>query len=262
MKALFSLLFIFFLISCKKESSFAEDIILDFPKDTPMKIQDFNEDLDESGANLLYIGYEQKKINVRYYQYAIPSPPVIQELNETDADYKKRIKKSNDSAMALVKNYFREEDIPVSSEKININSLSNKNLEIYIKENDTIPLYKRSFYMHEIKKYKAFPVFIKNISNTILKIPIEPINFIFYFKNEKKQYQSLRNSSYMICGSGTNTKPYYELKPNEILIYAYPYFKDGEKRSGKLKFYNTSSKDFEISIDKKIIDSQRETHIE
>jgi hypothetical protein len=265
MKVLFSILLISLLIGCKKEKSFADDIILAYPKDTQMKMQEFNEDLDESGGNLLYIGYEQKKIDVKYYEYTIPPPPVIQKLNENDVDYEKRIKKSNDSAKALVKNYFRQEEIPVLFEKRNnsfTDSLSNKNLEIYVKENDTIPLYKKSFYTHEIKKYKAFPVFIKNISNKILKVPAEPIDLMFYFKNERKQYQSLRNSSYLICGWGTNERRYYELKPNQILIYTYPYFKGGEKRSGKLKFHNTSSKNFEISINKKIIDNQRETHLE
>jgi len=265
MKVLFSILLLSVLIGCKKEKSFADDIVLDFPEDIQMKTQRFNEDLDEYGSDLLYIGYEKNKIDVKYYEYSIPPPPTIQNNNETDIDYEKRIKKSNDSAKALVKNYFRKEELqnlPEKKDNSFIDSLSDKNLQICVKENDTIPLYKRSFYTNEIKKYKAFPVFIKNISNKILKIPAESIYLMFYFKNEKEQYQFLRNSSYMICGWGTRLKSYYELKPNEILIYAYPYFKKGEKRNAKIKFYNASSKNFEISFDKKIINNQRETFLE
>jgi hypothetical protein len=56
----------------------------------------------------------------------------------------------------------------------------------------------------------------------------------------------------MICGTETNFS-LFQLKPNEILVYAYPYFKKGKTHKAKVKFYDASSKEFNISIDEKII---------
>ena len=64
----------------------------------------------------------------------------------------------------------------------------------------------------------------------------------------------------MICGIETDFYSYFELKPNEILIYGFPYLEKGTKRKAKMKFYNASSKEFEISIDEKIIKNQRDRH--
>ena len=141
---------------------------------------------------------------------------------------------------------------------ISFDLLSNKNLEIIVRENDTIPLYKKIMGTTDIKTYKAFPVFIKNISNKILKIPETLTTASLYFQNNEKKFQYLRNSNYMICGTRYEPR-YFELKPNEILIYAYPYLKKGKKRKAKINFYDASSKEFEISIDEKIIKNQRGT---
>ena len=81
------------------------------------------------------------------------------------------------------------------------------------------------------------------------------------FDNERKNFYYLRNSNYMICGIETNFYSYFELKPNEILVYAYPYFKKGKKHKAKVKFYDASSKEFDISIDYKIIENQRNRYI-
>ena len=274
MKYWFILILGFILIGCKKKS-FAEKISLVFPQNTKMKMQDFNEDMDEIGQSLIYIGKENPEIDVKYFRGNIYSPEPFQDIKESNENYEKRINRSKDSISSLIKPFFRIEEIKTFSEKkkyiidslTDSNSeiitadfppdlLSNKNLEIIVKEKDTIPLYKKIMGKTEIKIYKAFPIFIKNISKEVLKIPVNS-EVSFYFQNNEMKNQFLRNSNYMICGTGQHVR-YFEIKPNEILIYAYPFFKKGKKLKGKIKFYNTSSREFEISIDDKIINSQRD----
>lgn len=114
-----------------------------------------------------------------------------------------------------------------------------------------------------IKKYFAFPVFIKNISDKILRIPTESKRTALYiYEDNLDRFYFARNSNYMICGITGGIYSYIELKPNEILVYAYPYFKSGTKQKAKMKFYNASSKEFEISIDDTTIKSQRDKRYE
>lgn len=143
----------------------------------------------------------------------------------------------------------------MNTEENIFDSLTNKNLSIIVKEKDTIPFYTSNYETNEIKKYKAFPVFIKNISSKTLKIPVQAKGVALYvFNNEK--FQFIRNSNYMICGTVTNFNPYFELKPNEILVYSFVHLKKGEKRKAKIVFFKAFSSDFEISIDKNIIKNQ------
>ncbi len=283
-KTFYFLLISFLLMSCSKEKTFADDIVLTFPKDPKMKTQEFNEDMDEFGANLFYIGKIRQDIDVKYFKGFIISPEPIHRINESDKDYEKRIKKTKDSTNALTKQFFKIEEIKTfikKNERINnsltnkiveeplmdfpFDLLSNKTLEIIVRQNDTIPLYKKAMGTTKIKSYKAFPVFIKNISDQILRIPAtinSSSTFLYTFDNEAKAFFLTKNYSYWFCGTGTDYYSYFELKPNEILIYAYPYFKTGTKRKAKMKFYNASSKEFEISIDENIIKNQRDKRYE
>lgn len=264
MKSIYFLLISFSIISCVKEKTFADNISLVFPKNTKMKIQEFNEDGNESGTNLLYIGKIKPNIDIKYFSTILQEPPPPPKFKEKTEDYKRRIKKTEDSVKHSKNLYFRTESIKIfdGKEISFMDSLSNKNLEIIVKENDTIPLYKRDYDTKEIKRYRAFPVFIKNISGKVLKIPEESSGVAFYFQNDKKQSQYLKNSNYKIYNCiPIPSHPYFELKPNEILIYAYPYFKKGGKRKAKVIFYNAFSKEFNISIDENIIKNQRDTRI-
>jgi hypothetical protein len=63
----------------------------------------------------------------------------------------------------------------------------------------------------------------------------------------------------MICGTTLGLENYFELKPNEIMIYSFPHLKKGSKRKAKIVFFEAFSKEFEISIDEKIIQNQRTT---
>ena len=244
----FYLLFISILIISCQEKTFADDITLVYPKNTKMKIQEFNEDLDEFGTEIIYFGKHNKKIEVKYYENCC-TPPI--ELNETEKNYSHLLP------------YFRKQNLKQGEThyKEMSQDLNSRNLEIIVKEKDTIPLYKNNGFENKLKKYKAFPVFIKNISSKTLKIPVTTIFSFLFFKNENNKWQSVRNSRYMIEGYGNENHPFFEIKPNEILVYAIPYFKKGKTHKAKVKFYDASSKEFDISIDYKIIENQRNRYI-
>lgn len=247
-------------IGCKDEKSFADDIVFSFPKDEKLTIQKFNEDGNEEGTNLLYKGAILPKIEVKYFKDVLSEPPPPPKINETEKKYSERINDFRDSLNHIKSPYFRNEEIEILETKEDFyDSLSNKNILIIVKENDTIPLYKRDYRTDEIKKHKAFPVYIKNISNKTLKIPIEASGVALYISNEK-QFQYIKNNDYYVCITGLPTNSYFELKPNEILIYSFPHLKKGEKQKAKISFYNALSKEFEISVDEKIISTQRFTH--
>lgn len=263
-KILYSLLISFLLMSCSKEKTFADDIVLTFPKDTKMKTQEFNEDSNEGGENLIYIGKIKSNIDVKYYENLLSPPPPPPDKFELEKEYSSRIKKLEDSLLKEKNVFFRNEEFSFLYSKNNdSDSLSNKNLKIIVKKNDTIPLYKKDYDTKVIKKYYAFPVFIKNISTKVLRIPTESKSTALYvFDNDTKRFFFTKNHNYWICGMGSDIYSYIELKPNEILIYSYPYFKSGTKQKAKIKFYNASSKEFEISIDENIIENQRDKRYE
>ncbi len=264
-KIFYFLLISFLLMNCSKEKTFADDIVLTFPKETKMKTQEFNEDSNEGGENLIYIGKIKSNIDVKYYQNILEPPPPPPYFNESEKDYLLRMKKLEDSIQNEKNPFFRTDKFPFlySKNDNSVDSLSNKNLQIIVKQNDTIPLYKKDFDTKIIKKYYAFPVFIQNLSDKVLRIPTESKSTALYIYDDNlEKFYFARNSNYMICGMGSDSYFYFELKPNEILIYAYPYFKKGTKRKAKMKFYKASSKEFEISIDENIIKNQRNKHYE
>ena len=259
----YNLLFVTLLIISCQEKTFADNITLVYPKNTKMKIQEFNEDGNLGGNNLIYVGKIIPKIDVRYYESILPAPPPPpNEINKKY--YNEKNNKEIDSIYLNKKPYFKRNLLKINFSKENepYDSLTNKNLEIIVKQKGTIPIYKQDYITHQFKTFKAFPIFIKNISNKTLKIPTESKGVAFYaFDNDRKNFYYLRNSNYMICGYGLENRPYFELKPNEILIYAYPFFKKGKIHKAKVKFYDASSKEFNISIDEKIIKNQYDRYI-
>lgn len=247
------------LFSCNKEKTFADDIVLSIQKDEKLTIQKLNEDGNELGTNLLYKGYDSSIVVVKYFENMMPEPLPPPSINENEKKLSERINAFRDSLNHIKSPYFRNEEIEILETKENLyDSLSNKNISIIVKENDTIPLYKRDYGTKELKKHKAFPVFIKNISPKTLKIPIEAKSVALYVLNNK-QFQYIRNSNYMICGAYAPIERFFELKPQEILIYSFPHLEKGEKRKAKISFFKAKSKEFEISIADKIIKKQRAT---
>lgn len=261
----FYLIFTSILIISCQEKTFADDITLVYPKNTKMKIQEFNEDGNLGGSNLIYVGKIIPKINIQYYDSILPEPPPPpKKNNEIDKSFNERNKKEIDSVYLSKKPYFKRNLLKINFSKENepYDSLTNKNLQIIVKQKDTIPIYKQDYITHQFKTFKAFPVFIKNISNKTLKIPTESRSVAFYaFNNERKNFYYLRNSNYKVFGLETYFYSYFELKPNEILVYAYPYFKKGKTHKAKVKFYDASSKEFDISIDEEIIKNQYDRYI-
>lgn len=253
MKILKLLLFILIIVSCK-EKTFADDIILDFPKGEKLTFQEFNNDLTEIGTSIIYIGESNPQIAIKYYKYILPPRLPPSKFIENSDENSKAEKKFEDSIELANQSFFTAENIQIlkTTETFG-NSLNGKNLSIIVREKDTIPLYKQYYKTKEIRKYKAFPIFIKNISTKVLKIPTNAKTVELWILNNK-QFRYVRNSDYTFVGEGGSpTIPYFELKPDEILVYSCPYFKKGEKRKTKIKFYNAESKEFEMSIDEKII---------
>jgi hypothetical protein len=258
MKNLKYLILLLILFSCK-EKTFADDIVLNFPKNEKLTTQKFNEDGNEMGTNLIYFGKIDSVNIVKYYLDMFPEPPPSPKEFENKNDYHDRIAAFNDSIKNRRDDYFRTEEIPFLSTLDNLtDSLSNKTLSIIVKQRDTIPLYKKDYNDDKIKKHKAFPIFIKNISGKTLKIPIEFIGTILYVKSVNK-YQMVRNSNYQIMNClQLPENEYFKLNPNEIMIFAFPHLQKGKTRKAKIIYYNAESKEFDISIDEKIISSQRE----
>ncbi|WP_131725322.1 hypothetical protein [Chryseobacterium sp. Leaf180] len=245
---------------CKEEKSFADDIVLSFPKEEKLSFQNFNDDMNEMGTYLIYIGKDASVINVKYYKYIFPPPPPPPKINENTEEYMQARKHFEDSINFIYRPFFNPEAIQIKETEEDLyKTINNQTTQIIVKEKDTIPLYARNYETEEVKKYKAFPVFIKNISSKTLRIPIEAQAVGLYILNDKK-FQYIRNSDYLICGMGSPKNPYFELKPNEILIYSYPHLKKGHKRKGKISFHKATSKEFEISIDEEIIKNQRSIH--
>ncbi|PQA91264.1 hypothetical protein SAMN05421796_101156 [Chryseobacterium piscicola] len=256
----FLLILTILLIGCKKEKTFADNLVLSFPKGEKLSFQNFNYDMNEMGTSLIYIGKENRNIDVKYYKYILPPPPPPPKSNENAAEYSKARKKFEDSINFIYRPFFNPEAIQIKETgEYLYETINNQTTQIIVKEKDTIPLYARNYEIEEVKKYKAFPVFIKNISPKTLRIPVEAQVVGLYVLKDKK-FQYIRNSDYLICGMGFPKNRYFELKPNEILIYSFPHLKKGEKRKAKISFYKATSKDFEISIDEKIIKNQRSTH--
>lgn len=248
-------------IGCKEEKTFADDIVLIFTKDEKLTIQEFNEDGNEAGTNLFYKGYDSGKVEIKYFKNIMPEPPPPPGIDENEKKLSDRINTFRDSLKNVQSPYFRNEEIEIFETKEDLyESLSNKNLAVTVKEKDTIPLYKRDYGTDKIKKHKAFPVFIKNISTKTLRIPIDGPAVALYVSNNS-QFQFIRNSNYTIMNClELPENPYFELKPNEILIYSFPHLEKGNKRNAKIVFFKAFSKEFEISIDEKIIKNQRSTH--
>lgn len=245
----FLLILIVLLTACKEEKNLTEDIVLDFPKDEKLTFQEFNEDLTHRGTSLIYIGQIRPQIVVKYYKYIMPP---VTPYND-DIQNSKTRKKIEDSIELSQQSFFKTEKIKIlETNEVFAASLNSKNLSILVREKDTIPLYKQYYKTNEIKRYKAFPVIIKNISTKVLKIPTDAKSVDLWILNNT-QFRYVRNSNYIFRGSELQKISYFELKPDEILIYSCPYFKKGEKRKAKIKFGTAESNEIEISVDENII---------
>lgn len=245
----FLLILTVLLIGCKKEKTFADDIVLSFPKDEKMTFQQFNEGIGESGTGIIYIGKDTNNIEVKYFQSMIPAPPPPPgyELDSFDIGKQKIMSSYFHDAFSRMKD---------SEKPVRFDSLSENNVKIVAKIKDTIPKYAYNYDTETLKKYKAFPVFIKNISGRKL-ILIEFKNFPLTVLNDKNKWQMIWNDNVFICGDSRWQYHYWELNPNEIMVLSVNYLTG--KNKGKFKIWtgNSLSDEFTMNYDKQIVKDQR-----
>lgn len=255
---IFVYLFLFSVVLSCHEKSYADTISFEYPQNSTMKIQAFNASDDGYFSNLFYIGPYQAKINVKYFLSPFPPPPIPFKEGESAKEHDLRVSNYLDSLKTVINPFFNYHKLNVKNDLRfpMIDSLNNKNFSIVVKQNDTIPLYKKAYGSDSIKAYKAFPVFIKNISAKTINFPLATEIGLSILQSKKWWY--IRNNNQMTCGTGRDKILYIELKPNEIMAYAIPFFKKGKKNNFRVEFYNIHSQEFELSIDKNIIIQQRQ----
>lgn len=245
----FLLILIIFLISCKEEKTFADDIVLSFPKDEKLTFQQFNEGIGESGSGIIYIGEGTKRIDVKYYKSLTPPPP-------PNPNYK--ITRQNLKLEKELSKYFHPDfdRIKFNDKAIEFDSLSENNIKLEFRIKDTIPKYAYNYETGNIKKYKAFPVFIKNISGRKLLFP-ELKNLVLVTRNSNNKWQIIWNDDAFICGDSRWQYRYWEFNPNEIMILSINYLNG--KHKGKFKIWtgSFSSDEFTMNYDKQIVKDQR-----
>lgn len=246
MKKLLYLIFILGVISCKKES-FTDSITLHYEKKENLTFQHFNEGLGESGTGIIYIGKETSSINVKYYKTMLappPPPPGFKIEQDSVRDY------------ILSKYFYPSLDrITFSKKDIVYDSLSPENVKIIAKVQDTIPKYAYNFETKTLKKYKSFPVFIKNISGRTLILP-EFKNLFPAILNDKKKWQLLKNDNALVCGDPSWNRIYWELGSDEIIVASVNFLPGKDKGEFKLSFGRATSEPFTMNYDKKIIKDQ------
>ena len=115
----YNLLFVSLLIISCQEKTFADDITLVYPKNTIMKIQEFNEDGNLGGDNLIYVGKIIPNIDVKYYESILPPPPPPMIINEIDKSFNERNKKEIDSIYLSKKPYFKRNLLKINFSKEN-----------------------------------------------------------------------------------------------------------------------------------------------
>lgn len=253
-KTFYYLLISSLLMSCSKEKTFADDIVLTFPKDEKLTFQEFNEGIGENGTGVIYIGKDIPNVNVKYFASMIPAlpPPPGYKIDSINLRNQKMFSK-----------YFHNsfDRMKYSEKPVVFDSLSENNIKIVAKTQDTIPKYAYNYDNEKIKKYKAFPVFIKNISGKKLRLP-EFKNLPFAFLNDKEKWQIVWNDNAFVCGDTSWNHIYWDFEPNEILIIAVNFFDGKTKGKFKVEFFNELSSDsFEMSYDPIIIKNQRRNDI-
>lgn len=251
----FLLVVIVLLTGCKERKTFADDIVFVYPKEIKMEIQEFNSDSIDFGSNVLYKGFFKDSIQIKYFKDIdwIPSPPQIGEKEQLDYNIKKSVLP-----------YFHEQSFQgISSENVKkTDDLNSKKIEIVVKENDTIPLYKLR--NDKIISFKSYPIFIKNTDSKPLKININSfIYFSPFVKTKSKKWQNIKNTRYVVFGCIPPKRPtYIILRPKEFVILSLPYLNGKEQREFKIKLDSATSKIYKSSISEEILNNQRHEFFE
>lgn len=251
----FLLILIVLLISCKEEKSFADDIVLSFPKGEKMRIEKFNTDSFDFGSNLVYKGFSKDTIQIKYYQDInwIPVPPAVGQKQQSSFILNQ----------SLLPYFYKQPFQGISSKNVKVtDDLNSENIEIIVKEKDTIPLYKLR--NDKVVSFKSYAVFIKNISAKQLKINTDYLRYSSPFiKNKDDKWQKVLNTRYAVNSCIPPAFPsFFTLEPNELFIIAIPYFAGKGQKQFKIKIDSATSKIYKSSINEHIMNSQRKEILE
>ncbi|MGA9212335.1 hypothetical protein [Kaistella sp.] len=146
--------------------------------------------------------------------------------------------------------------IRFSDHPVKFDSLARNKLEIVVKSKDTIPHFVIDS-LRNIKAYKSFPVFIKNISSKKIILP-ENKSLGTFVLNKKNKWQLIWNDNAFICGDDRYDRRYWVLNPDEIIIFSVNYFKGEEKTKFKIGLSNYFfSEEFEGNINPVLFNKQR-----
>ncbi|MBF8457937.1 hypothetical protein IV494_12185 [Kaistella sp. G5-32] len=253
MKYWFILILGFILIGCKKKS-FADNIVLTNNNKIDMKFQKFNEGIGEYGSSIIYIGKLKDSIPIKYYVSMFSPPPPPRPFG-----YVKTEKDINDSIIfnRMRDKYFHSEfdRMQFSNKPVKFDSLSHDLLEIVVKPNDTIPHFVIDS-ARNIKAYKSFPVFVKNISGRKIILP-ENESLGTFVLNKKNKWQLIWNDNAFVCGDNMLNRRYWTLNPEEIIIFSVNYLKGEMKTKFKVGLsYYFFSAEFEGNINPKLFEKQ------
>ncbi|KFC40044.1 hypothetical protein HZQ67_09680 [Elizabethkingia anophelis] len=243
-------------LQCKKEEKLSAGITFQFDKSVPMKYQEFNEGLDEYNGSVIYIGHMPKTVFIKYYSKGIMIPPPPSPIKN---NFQEKKYKQNERKYDLMKQKYFNGYLPVfiSQKDIKKDSIGNHNIRIEANTQDTIPYYSIPFNNYQIKAYKSFPVYIKNISTHNLILPVGLFGLSYEVLNKSNKWQILYNNNWFICGTGSFPKRYYSFKKEDMIIFGVPYLKGNFKTKMRIRFEYAISNEFEASVDSEIFKRQR-----
>ena len=253
MKSLKLIFLLMILMGCKK-NTFADNIVLVDGSKIEMKFQNFNEGIDEHGSSVIYVGELKDSILVKYFDSMFPPPPPPPNF------YLKTEREKKDSALLnqMRKKYFLDDfdRIQFSDKPVKFDSLTNNNLEVIIKPNDTIPHFVIDS-ANQIKAYKSFPVFLRNVSGKKLILP-EMKSLATFVLNNNKKWQLIWNDNAFVCGDSMFDRRYWILNPGEIIVFSMNYFQGKQKAKFKIGLSDYFfSEEFEGHINPLLFQNQR-----
>lgn len=250
--------FLILLTSCKKQDKFSDKIELVFDKNINTTFNKFNEGLNEPTGKVLYVGKEKSKIDVKYYLgISVPPPPPPSGYD--------RFQRKKDSLNSLkyedfLSKYIRNNDTRIiySEKEVSFSILNNENTKIEVKPYDTIPQYAFNQDSLILKKYKAFPVFIKNISKKPIILADINGELGIEIKNKLGKWQIIRNNNWMICGNGFYKHFHWNFMPDEIIVFPVKYYAKGDfKTKFRINFLGATSQEYDINISSNVLKNQR-----
>lgn len=253
MKAFVVLFFLAIIVSCDKKN-FADDITLTFPESYNMTFQAFNEGVGEMGTSIIYVGHQKDSILIKYYESNGDEPPPPPNYNP-DKKEKEFVARGNQLTRDL---FYKSADfIKFSNKPVKFDSLHGENVQIVIRSKDTIPRYSYNYESQILKRYKAFPVFIKNISNKNIKFPNNK-SLALLIKNSREKWQYISNDNAFVCGDSFWNYSYIELRPNDIIVYAINYLNGKDQGNFKILIpFGVKPEAFKMNFDRSIVDQQR-----